>query len=410
MRLLIVSQYFWPESFRINDLVRTLVEKGVQVDVLTGKPNYPEGHLFDGYSALGCQKQPWSGATVFRVPLFPRGAKSALRLAANYLSFILAGLAVGPWLLRGRKYDVIFVYGVSPIFQAIPAIALGRIKGAPVILWVQDLWPESLEATGYIKSAPVLTAVGWLVGQVYKRVDMLLAQSRAFLPFIQKLAPGKPVLYFPNSVDDSFGATTTVGAPAIPALERGFPVVFAGNIGAGQAVEVIVEAATLLRDHADICFVVVGQGSRREWMREQVGLRGLPNLHLPGRFPIETMPALMQKAGALLVSLADEPIFAATVPNKVQAYMASGRPILASLNGEGARLIQEANAGLTSPAGDGRALAEAVLRLYGMTETERAALGANGQRYFQANFDHLGLTDQLIGHMQEVSASHWEKK
>jgi glycosyltransferase involved in cell wall biosynthesis len=406
VRILIVSQYFWPESFRINDLVKTLAEKGIEVDVLTGKPNYPEGRIHSGYRMGGCQVESWNGATLYRVPLIPRGKKGALRLAANYLSFIFSGSLVGPWLLRGKSYDAIFVYGVSPIFQAVPAFLIGRLKRSPVLVWVQDLWPESLKATGYVSHPRVLAWVGWMVGRVYRRADVLLAQSRAFLPFINTLAPGKTVRYYPNSVDDTFGAPSTVALPQIPALDQGFPVVFAGNIGAGQAVEVIVEAASLLKSHPDIRFVVVGDGSRRDWMCEQVKAQGLTNLHLPGRYPVETMPGLMQKAGALLVSLADEPIFAATVPNKVQAYLASGRPVVASLNGEGARVINEARAGLTCPAGDAGALAAAVLALYQMPASDRAQLGENGRRYFKDHFDHNMLTDQLIGHLQAASENH----
>jgi glycosyltransferase involved in cell wall biosynthesis len=359
---------------------------------------------------LGCQIEQWHGATLYRVPLMPRGSKCALRLAVNYLSFIFSGLFFGPWLLRSRDYDAIFVYGVSPIFQAIPALMIGWLKRRPVIIWVQDLWPESLKATGYVKNPRVLANIGWLVSLVYRRADLLLAQSRGFFPFVNKLAPGKLVRYYPNSVDDTFGSPSTVVLPEIPALDHGFPVVFAGNIGAGQAVDVIVLAAHLLRDHSDIRFVVIGQGSRRDWMLQQVEALKLTNLHLPGRYPVETMPGLMQKAGALLVSLADEPIFAATVPNKVQAYLASGRPVVASMNGEGARVINEARAGLTCPAGDAKSLAAAVLTLFQMPADARAQLGVNGRRYFKDHFDHNMLTEQLIGHLQAASENHGKQR
>lgn len=399
MRILIVSQYFWPESFRINDLAKTLTEKGIEVDVLTGKPNYPEGCVHSGYRVGGCQVESWNGVTLYRVPLIPRGRKSALRLGTNYLSFIFSATLLGPWLLRGRGYDAIFVYGVSPIFQAIPAFLIGRLKRSPVLVWVQDLWPDSLKATGYVSNPWVLAFFGQMVGRVYRHADLLLAQSRSFIPFINALAPGRNVRFYPNSVDNTFVGSSPAVLPQIPALDKGFPVVFAGNIGVGQAVEVIVEAAFLLKNHADIRFVVLGDGSRRDWMCEQVKVRGLTNLHLPGRFPVEAMPGLMHKAGALLVSLADEPIFAATVPNKLQAYLASGRPIVASLSGEAASLVDEAQAGLTCPAGDSKALADAVLRLFQMTAQERAVLGENGRRYFEDHFDHNMLTDQLIGHL-----------
>lgn len=398
VRILIVSQYFWPEGFRINDVAKSLVEKGASVDILTGKPNYPEGHIAEGYGAWGTQREMWAGATVFRVPLFPRGARSAWKLALNYLSFIFSGVIFGPWLLRKRRYDVVFVYGLSPILLAIPGIFLARLKRRKLVLWVQDLWPASLSATGYIHHPRLLGWVEWIVRWIYGHSDLILVQSRAFIAAVSALAPGKTILYYPNSVDATFGESLNpqVILPTVPALKTGFSVVFAGNVGAAQAVDVIVEAAELLKPHSEISFVVFGQGSRWDWMRDQVAVRGLTNLHLPGRFPVETMPGLMQKAGALLVTLANEPIFALTVPNKVQAYMAAGRPILACLNGEGARIVEEAQAGISVPAEDAQALADAVLKLYRMPSVQRAVMGGNGRNYFKAHFEHDKLVEELM--------------
>lgn len=406
LRILIVSQYFWPESFRINDVAKTLVEKGFEVDVLTGKPNYPEGSVFPGYRAWGCQRESWAGISIYRVPLAPRRKKGALNLVFNYLSFVASGTLFGAWKLRGKRYDVIFAYGTSPILQAIPALFLGWLKNRKVAVWVQDLWPESLEATGYVRNPRALALVGSVVKSIYARTDLLLVQSQAFVPKVRELAGDTPIAYYPNSVDPLFAAPGDAPAPPIPVMDSGaFCVVFAGNIGAGQAVEAIVEAATLLRERPDVQFVVVGQGSRQAWMAEEAAARGLTNLHLPGRFPVELMPGLMQKASALLVTLADQPIFAATIPNKIQAYMAAGRPIIACLNGEGARVVEEAGAGLSVPAENAPALAAAVIRLAEMGAPERATLGANGQRYFKEHFDHDMLTHQLMDHFRALAES-----
>jgi glycosyltransferase involved in cell wall biosynthesis len=402
MRALIVTQYFWPESFYINDVVATLVKNGVEVDVLTGKPNYPEGKVFQGYTAGGLHKETWCGCNIVRVPLVPRGQNSAWRLAANYLSFVLSGSLFGPWLLREQKYDVVFAYGVSPILQTIPALLLGRIKGCKVISWVQDLWPESLKATGYIHNRHVLDAISTLVSWIYRRTDLLLVQSQAFIAPVKRLAPMTPVAYQPNSVDAIFTLPPfdTVALPDIPVLDTGFPVVFAGNVGAAQAVEVIIESATRLADHPEIRFVVIGQGSRWEWMKEQAKSRGLRNLHLPGRFPINTMPGLLRKAGALIVTLTDDPIFAQTIPNKIQAYMAVGRPIVACLNGEGARVVTEAGAGISVPSGDTDRLVAAVLQLFEMTPEQRAEMGVSGRQYFLDHFEHEKLMQRLFKHLE----------
>lgn len=400
MRVLVVSQYFFPEVFRINDLVRSLVEKGIDVDVLTAKPNYPEGTCFYGYQAWGLKTEQLLGATVYRLPIVARGNRSTLLLGLNYLSFMLSGLFFGPWIVRGRSYDVVFVYGVSPILQAIPALFLGWLKSSSVIVWVQDLWPESLKATGYVLNRHVLWCVEQLVSYIYRHTNLLLVQSKGFMEPVRALASGAKVTYFPNSVEPIFCDRSEVPLPEIPALDKGFSVLFAGNVGVGQAVEVIVEAAILLKEYSDIHFVVLGYGSRWDWMSEQVKAQELINLHLLGRYPLETMPGLMQKASALLVSLSKQPIFSATVPNKVQAYMASGRPILACLNGEGARLVVEAGAGIAVPAEDASSLAAAILRLYQMPLEERATMGANGRRYFKENFDHDRLVEELMTHFR----------
>ena len=401
MNILIVSQYFWPESFQINEIVKTIKVKGHTVEVLTGKPNYPGGEIFSGYNAWGCQKETFQGIDINRIPLIARG-NGKLRLVFNYLSFIVSGLIFAPWLLRGKKFDVIFIYAPSPILQAIPAIFIGWLKKSPVVLWVQDLWPESLSATGHMRSKIILKSVEFIVRFIYKHTDLLLVQSRAFEKPVSELASSTPVIYYPNSVDASFAVSTTDSVPDVDGLGNGFSIMFAGNLGAAQAVEVIIEAATLLQEYTDIHFVILGDGNRRDWLVQEVINRNLSNFHLPGQFPVETMPSFMQRASVLLVTLSNQQIFAATVPNKMQAYMAAGRPILASLNGEGARLVVESGAGFAVPAEDAKGLSEAVLKLYSMPEKDLETLGSNGRRYFKEHFDQDKLLDELVNHFQVV--------
>lgn len=402
MKLLAMSQYFWPESFSINEVIRSLKARGVDVTFLTGKPNYPDGAVFDGYSAWGSLREDWQGIPVLRVPLVPRGKNSTFGLAANYLSFILSVMIFGPWLLRKERPDAVFVYCPSPLLQALSALLLGRIKGAPVIVWVQDLWPESLESTGYVKNRLVLCLVRKLVEFIYRHTDLILISSRSFAAPISAMAPSAKISYFPNSIDASFCEPDLAPQTPMTELEVGFCVVFAGNIGAAQAMEVIVGAAEQLSSVPEIRFVIIGSGSRLEWMRQQVQEKGLANVHLVGRYPGEAMPYLLSKAAVLLVTLADQPIFAATVPNKVQAYLAVGRPVIACLNGEGARLIEEAGAGLTVPAEDASGLAKAILALYHMTPEARKKMGDNGRRFYRQNFDHEELVDRLVGFIQDT--------
>lgn len=399
-----MSQYYWPENFRINEVAQTLSAKGVEVEILTGKPNYPVGVVFGGHKAMGCVQETIQSLPVNRVPLFPRG-KGAPRLALNYLSFVLSAAIFGPRLLRGKQFDAILVFAPSPIFQAIPAIWIGRLKKCPVLLWVQDLWPESMSATGHMTNRGVLNAVEYVVRWIYGHVDLLLVQSKAFIPKVRTLAGKTAVVYHPNSFVDH----VTLSVPPVlesPAFDCAFPVLFAGNIGSAQAVEVVLEAATILRDVEGIRFVMIGDGSRRDWLLEQAVERGLSNLVFPGRYPVEAMPALMAKAGALLVTLADTEIFRLTIPSKIQAYLAAGRPIIACLNGAGADIVTEAGAGVAVPAEDASALAEAVKALCEMPEGERLEMGARGRRYYEEHFSHDKLVDELIGYFEQAVRSH----
>lgn len=405
MKLLVVSQYFWPENFRINEISCSLAGKGIDVHVLTGKPNYPDGRVFAGYSAWGGGVESHQGMSVYRVPIVPRGFKRPFQLALNYLSFIVSASMLGPLLLRRTAIDVILVYAPSPLLQALPALLLAHIKKCPLVVWVQDLWPESLEATGYIRNGVVIRAVTEIVKFIYSRTDLIMVSSRPFESSIRRYVPSGRIAYYPNSVDASFCDPESGIKLSLPVLEGGFNIVFAGNVGAAQAVSVIADAAALLREYSEIRLVVLGSGSEVGWLKEQAVGRRLTNLHVEGRFPVEAMPFLLQKASALLVTLSDRPIFAATVPNKIQAYMAVGRPIIACLAGEGARIVVDANAGIAVPAEDASALAKAIIKLYEAPVEQRDAMGKNAQAYYRKHFDHETLVYDLIAHLNDVTGS-----
>lgn len=407
MRVLIVSQYFWPENFRINELVQMLQARGVVVEVLTGQPNYPRGIVYDGYRAWGCMRESWQGTAVYRVPLIPRGG-SLFQLALNYLSFVVSGIVFGSWLLRGKSFDAIFIFAPSPIFQAVPAIWLGWLKRCPTLLWIQDLWPESLSATGYVTHQGVLKMVGLVVSWIYQKCDLLLVQSKAFIPRVRDIARASPITYFPNFflTDASVGSNQKVNCPG---LEHEFPILFAGNIGSAQAVDVVLDAAALLKNVEAISFIMLGEGTRREWMMQEAAKRGLRNLIFPGQFPIEAMPAIMAQAAVLLVTLADKEIFRLTIPSKIQAYLAAGRPIVACLNGAGADIVNDAEAGIVVPAENASALAEAIRSLHRLPAEKRIAMGANGRRFYEENFSPGKLVVTLVEHINQAVKNYQRK-
>ena len=406
MKILVVSQYFWPEGFRINEVAESLCRMGCEVTVLTGAPNYPDGNVYAGYSALTLRTQQRGEVRIQRVPVIPRGTGRALRLALNYLSFVAAACVFGPWLLRGRSFDTVLVYAPGPILPAIPALLIGRLKRAPVVTWVQDLWPESLEATGFVRNVRALELVRRLVQWIYRRHDLLLVQSRAFVDAVRPMAGATPVVYHPNPGE--LPPRSVAGNPeSTLRLKPGFNVVFAGNLGTVQALDTILDAAELARRHTDLQWVLVGSGSRSGWVAEEVERRGLTQVSLPGRVPPEQMPAIFAQASALLVTLARNPLMSLTVPSKIQAYLAAGRPIVAAIDGEGARIIEEAGAGVTCGAGDSAALCDAVLRLKSLPVDELAELGEAGIRYYRANFDADVLAERLIERLSGiVQSSH----
>ncbi|ANH68945.1 glycosyltransferase family 4 protein [Mitsuaria sp. 7] len=404
MKVLILSQHFWPETFRINEVAESLIAAGCEVTVLTGQPNYPEGRVFDGYRAasLAAETHP-SGYRIHRVPLCPRGAGGAKRLVANYLSFLASAAVLGPWSLRGRSFDVVFVYGTSPILQAIAGIVLKRVKRAKLVTWVQDLWPQSLEVTGFVRNPRLLGAVATVVRWIYRRNDLLLVQSHAFEPPVRAMAGATPVEYHPNPGELAFSAPAGDVPPALT-LPEGFNVVFAGNFGTVQALDTVVEAAALLAQRApDIRLVMVGSGGRGPWLEAEVARRGLDNVMLAGRFPPQAMPGILDQAAAVLVSLNRGEILSQTVPSKVQAYLAAGRPVIASLDGEGARVVEEAGAGIAVPAEDAAALAEGILRIHAMAPEARRALGESGRRYYEQHFAPEALAAKLAARFRQLA-------
>lgn len=412
MNILIVSQYFWPENFRINDLTQELVARGHSVTVLTGVPNYPGGVVFEAFRQNRQAFSSYEGAQVVRVPMLAR-ASGSMRLFLNYLSFVLGACLFGPWRLRGVQVDAVFVFEPSPVTVGLPALLMGRIKRAPVVFWALDLWPETLAAIGVVRSARVLGWVGHLVRFIYERCTLVLGQSKGFLTSIAKYCSDKTkIRYFPSWAEEVFNDAGQEPAPEVPANPELFSVLFAGNVGDAQDMPAVVEAADLLRNNPAIRWLIVGDGRRSAWLAQEVERRGLQDrVHLLGRFPVERMPSFYAHADALLVSLKKDPVFSMTIPGKVQSYLMAGVPVLGMLDGEGAKVIADANAGLVCPAGDSAGLAEAVLKMTTLSREERCAMGLNGRVFAQREFGRVQLMDRLEGFLHEaISLSQSERR
>lgn len=405
MNLLVLSQYFWPESFRINDVVQGLIERGHTVTVYTGFPNYPGGKFFPGYGWRGPYRENFHSANLRRSPLIPRGKGGSLRLALNYISHAACSTLLAPWQASG-SYDAILVYEPSPVTIGIPARVLKRMKKTPIAFWVQDLWPQSLTATGSMRNRLILEAIDRLVRWIYAGCDRVLVQSLAFVdPLVAQGVSRERIAYLPNSAERFYRRIPRSGEAA-PAREfpPGFRVLFAGNLGASQDLPTIIAAAELLRSHPNIRWIIVGDGRMRPWIEAEVRARSLQeHVYLLGSRPPEAMPSYFSHADLLLATLRREPIFAYTIPSKIQSYLACGKPIVAALEGEGARIILEAGAGWTVPPEDPKALAEAVLFASRLTNNELDTMGERGEVYFRDHFERELLLSRLEFLLAETS-------
>lgn len=398
LRILVVTQYFWPENMRINDLVRDFSESGHEVTVLTGWPNYPEGKVFAEYKANPEGFKNYFGARVVRVPLVSRGKRS-ISLMLNYFSFFFSASTIGVGKLRKKKFDAIFVYAVSPIMAAIPAVVIGRMKRVPVYIWVLDLWPETLRAVGVLRHPTLLAMVGKVVSWIYNRADYLLLQSRGFSTSVKvyctnDISPER-LVYFPSWAEDDFSGSSVKSSNLLERDNSIFTVVFAGNLGEAQDLPAVLDAAESLKNSVAVRWVIVGDGRMSKWLAEQVESRGLTNVLLLGRHPLSAMPGVFACADALLVSLKTNDVFEKTIPGKVQAYLASSKPVLGMINGEAARIIEESGCGFSCASGDAQGLARITLKLATSDSAQRDAMGQAGRSYYLNHFSKATLLGRL---------------
>lgn len=394
--ILIVSQYFYPEPFRINDIAVQWVKRGYRVTVLTGIPNYPAGKTYPGYGLRKRRTETWRGVQIVRLPLIPRG-KCLPRLALNYLSFLVSGLL---WAATAKlEADVVFTFGLSPVTQALIGIRYAEKHDVRHLLYVQDLWPESVEAAAGIRSPLILRPLRALIDRIYRRSERIFASSPSFVEAIGERVPqqGQKVIYWPQYAED-FYRKKTMPSPLIP-RDGILNITFTGNIGTAQGLQILPETAKLLKRRAlRVRFVIVGDGRSRALLRAQVAREGVePYFHWIDRQPPSRIAGILAASDAAFVSFADEPLYAMTIPAKLQTYLACAKPILACARGETARIIREADCGICCPIGDAQALCCAVERL---CFADRAALGKRARVYYERNFRARALMAQMEEHLQ----------
>lgn len=374
-----------------------LTRLGYDVTVLTAIPDYPGGKFFDGYGFFRKRKETVRGVKVIRAFIIPRGQGGTIRLLLNYLSYFLSSLMVSIRLGLFGKFDRVLIHETSPVMIGVPAVMVKKLQKIPLCFWVLDLWPESLQAAGGVNNPWVLGMFRRMTTWIYRHSDKILMSSKGFeSSILEKGDFANKLVYFPNWADKALEGH---GSYQLPALPNGFIAMFAGNMGEAQDFDHIMSAAKLLKDERHIHFVFVGDGRKRPWVeayRDKYGLQ--ETVHWVGRHPVEAMPSFFEKADVMLMTLKDVSIFNLTAPAKLQAYMSASKPILAMMNGEGPRIVAEAECGRSVPAADAEALAKALREMSQMNKTELAEMGLRGKAYQQAHFD----LDKSISHLIEI--------
>ena len=402
MRVLLVTQYFHPENFKSNDVAFEMARRGHDVTVLTGLPNYPGGRIFDGYGLFKRRAETVNGVKVLRTLVVPRGNGGGVRLALNYMSWAFIASVWAFFMSLFRKYDAVIVHETSPVTQGFPALVVKKMQRIPMYFWVLDLWPESLQAAGNVNNRYVLGFFSKIAALMYRNSSKILMSSKGFRESILDKGDFEDKLvYFPNWAEDVFSIAE---AKPLPELPEGFKVMFAGNIGEAQDFENVMNAALQLKG-TGVRMVIVGDGRKKQWVDSFVEDNQLQDVvYMMGRYPLEYMPSFFDKADALFLSLKDEYIFSLTTPAKLQAYMASGKPVVAMINGEARKLIEEAGCGLSCPSGDHAAFAECLRTLKDMSASERSQMGAGGLQYFDRHFNKDKCIDSLCRLMEEHDA------
>lgn len=393
-KVLIVTQYFWPEEFRVNELVKKLVSSGCEVDVITGRPNYPDGVIFENFISAPQKYNAYFGASIHRVKNSPRG-ETKFTLFLNYISFAFLATI---YLLKNfskKRYDSIIAVQVSPVFSVIPALIYGKFQKVKVTTWVMDLWPDILSALNLLSNRYIIKVLAFISARIYRLSDSLLISSEGFRNRLIELGvEGNSIYYFPQWVEDVMVTTDIASTQEYKEIEALLNVhshlkkiVFTGNIGECQDIPSVLKAIKILKHRNDFVLLIVGSGREENRVKRMVSDNGLEkHVKLLGRFPVEYMPSFYDFSDALLLPLAKDPLFEITLPGKTQSYLYAGRPIIGFLDGEGAAVLRSSKSGFVCNAGNFIELANAIEKVCDSNQSELKELGLSARNYAEEHF------------------------
>ena len=394
MRILIVSQYFWPENFRINEISNFLINENIEVDILTGSPNYPEGKIFRAFEDDPDKYNSLNGAKIFRVPIIIRGSGSLFNLFLNYSSFLLSSITIGYFKLRKKKYDYIITFGTSPITVAITSLFFAKIKKARTIIWVLDLWPDILKDLNIINNRSILYFLNKLSNFAYKKHDIILAQSKSFLNHIIK--HNKNTIYFPSWPETILHTELNNDLEDIKLdkFKNFFKIVFTGNIGQAQDFDKIINLAKVLKEE-NVIFLIVGKGRRFEYFKKLKLLERLDNLIFMGNYPLEKMTYFHNISDALILTLNKGEALNKTIPGKLSTYMSAGKPIIAIIDGEAKDIINISKSGVCLDLNN-EGYIKKIKAFINLDKNELKVLGNNAKIYSHEFFNKKIILKNLI--------------
>jgi len=397
--VLIVCQHFWPESFRINDIANFLIDKSCGVDVLCGIPNYPKGHYFTGYSITKNRHQIINKLNIHRAFEIPRGNNSNIRIFINYISFPIASLFHIPRLLM-KKYDKILLYQLSPVMMSITGILVGKIKKTETIMYILDLWPENLFSVMDVKNHLLRKLVTKISHWHYKNVDKIIVLSERMKQRIIEVTniPNEKIIVLPQACEKIY--EKRIHDPEIESrFNKGFNIVYTGNISPAQSFDTILDAAEMLKFKGidDINWIIVGEGMSYSWLKKEVIKRNLEScFFFEGQKPIEDIPKYTNIADVLVGCLVKSDLLEATIPAKVMSYLAAGRPVILAMDGEAQVLINKIiRCGYAGPAGDPKSLYRNIYKMHGLNNKDRITMGKLAQSYHLKHFERNLILNRM---------------
>jgi len=400
LRILVISQYFWPETFRVNDIVEYLRKNNHYVDVLTGEPNYPQGKLFDEYKIDKKKFSNYYGASVFRVPVFLRRDGSKIFLFLNYISFILSSIIFGFFLLRKKNYDLVFSFATSPLTSSLSAIFFSKIKSCKSFIWVLDLWPDILLELKIIKNVLFYKSISLISRFIYKNFDYILSQSKSFQERISYYNNNNNNIYFPawsENIEEKKNNFTKYDN------DKSFKIVFTGNVGEAQNFDKVLEAARILKSHQDIKWIIVGSGRELEKIKKIIEDENINNFILEGKISIQDINYYHSIADVLFVSLKSGKAISSTIPGKLQTYLGTNKFILGMIEGEAKKIIQDSGMGCCVDPDCPEDLAKKILYLKNNPDIiKKMNNSSQGREYLDKHFNKDFILNILIKNFNEA--------